>query len=234
MADLFEQYEREFLNKMTVIRERQMKLNEFMGEKRKIAVQETERQIDDAKQILHRMDQSLRNATKERQRRMENKMKGYQSDLNRVTKDLQFSNLSSGSGDSSNRNNNRFGRDRNYSDDNIQDSDIRSQMLVGNQQIEESEESLLNAHRIAIETENVGTAVLGELGDQGERLRRANENLSVIDDNMTRSRKILNAMTRRIATNKLILAFIILVLLLGNGLIIYFKWVGPLINKVKN
>jgi len=107
--------------------------------------------------------------------------------------------------------------------------DVRSQILVGTQTLDESSERLVNTHRIAVETETIGENVLGEMNTQKQTLERARDNLSTIDDNVTKGRRILSSMSRRIATNKLILAFIILILLAANGLVIYFKWVRTLV-----
>jgi hypothetical protein len=45
-----------------------------------------------------------------------------------------------------------------------------------------------------------------------------------IDDNLGRARGILRAMARRVMTNKLILAFIVLLLVFAIVLIAWLKW----------
>jgi len=228
--DLFEQYEREYIRSTNVIRERQNRLSELSGEKRKNAIYETERMIDDAKQLISNMEQALKSSTRERQRRNEPKIKGYEAELSRILRDLQSSASSSlgPAGPSSNR----FGRSDD--DDSIRNNqNYRLQMLEAHSTLENTNDRLVNANRIAVETQYIGEGVLTDLHTQRETLEKAQQNLYTIDDNMTRSRKILGAMSRRIATNKIILAFIILLLLIGNGLIIYFKWINPLVKGKK-
>jgi len=220
--DLFEQYEQEFTKKSTTIRERVIKLNEFSGERKKVATQETERQIEEANQILLHMEQCMRNATRERARRMETKIKNYTQDVSRLKRDLQSSSLLGSTSSPSLRN-------KTDAYDNTE-FDPRNQNLSGHQVLEESNDRLLNSHRIAIETEAIGGEVLGDLYVQRQQLEKARDGLGTIDDNMTRSRKILSSMTRRIATNKLILAFIIVALFAANCLIIYFKWIRKLVQ----
>eukprot|EP01114_Cavostelium_apophysatum_P008536 TRINITY_DN21084_c0_g1_i1.p1 TRINITY_DN21084_c0_g1~~TRINITY_DN21084_c0_g1_i1.p1 ORF type:complete len:243 (-),score=45.17 TRINITY_DN21084_c0_g1_i1:37-708(-) len=222
--DMFEQYEREFTHRSNTIRDRITNLGELNGEKKKAAIYETERQIDDARKIITHMESSKKNATTERQRRMDTKIRGYQAELNKMARDLQSMSLVGSS-----QNNRGFGGGGRYNDE-YGAADHRTQVLAGNRQLDESNERLLNAHRIANETENIGVDVLSELGVQRQALERARDNLGRIDDNVSKSRRILNAMTRRIATNKLILALIIILLLAANVLIIFFKWIKPLIH----
>jgi vesicle transport through interaction with t-SNAREs protein 1 len=49
--------------------------------------------------------------------------------------------------------------------------------------------------------------------------------LDEVDDHVRTSRTILTGMARRVATNKMILAFIILLLVAAIGSIIYLKWI---------
>lgn len=42
-------------------------------------------------------------------------------------------------------------------------------------------DSVARSTQIAIETENIGTSVLGELNTQGEKLRNANARVSIFD-----------------------------------------------------
>jgi len=188
-----------------------------------VATQETERLIEEANQILLHMEQCMRTATRERARRMETKIKNYTQDVNRLKRDLQSSSLLGSTSSPSLRNNKLDGYDNT-------EFDPRNQILSGQQVLEDSNERLLNSHRIAIETEAIGGEVLGDLYVQRQQLEKARDGLGTIDDNMTRSRKILSSMTRRIATNKLILAFIIVALFAANCLIIYFKWIRKLVQ----
>jgi len=227
--DLFDQYELEFTHKLASTRQRLNQLTSLSGERRKGAISDLERQVEELKEILSRMDKTTKNATKEQERRMQQKLRGFNADLTRVQRDLQHSSLVSTTA---------YGTPFSptgqlYDDYQVRESDHRGQLLDGTDKLNESSNRLQNANRLAVESETIGTNVLGELVGQRKQLEGVKGNLDHIDDNMTRSRKILSSMTRRIATNKLILAFIILILLAANGLIIYFKWLGPFIKKAQ-
>jgi vesicle transport through interaction with t-SNAREs protein 1 len=55
--------------------------------------------------------------------------------------------------------------------------DVRTQILVGTQTLDESSERLVNTHRIAVETETIGENVLGEMNTQKQTLERARDNV---------------------------------------------------------
>uniref|UniRef100_A0A673BYB2 Vesicle transport through interaction with t-SNAREs 1B n=1 Tax=Sphaeramia orbicularis TaxID=375764 RepID=A0A673BYB2_9TELE len=80
------------------------------------------------------------------------------------------------------------------------------------------------SQRIAAETENIGTDIIEELGEQREQLDRARNRLVNTGENLSRSRKILRAMSRRIVTNKLLLGVIILMELAILGAVVYLKF----------
>lgn len=53
----------------------------------------------------------------------------------------------------------------------------RRKILQINKSLQNAGDSINRSTQIAIETEQIGTSVLGELNDQGDRLRRVNENV---------------------------------------------------------
>lgn len=86
----------------------------------------------------------------------------------------------------------------------------REALLEGREALERTSQSLMRSERVAIETENIGTSVINELGQQRETLIRASDRLNDIDQSISQSRQILNFMKRGVLTNKLILVLIII------------------------
>lgn len=68
-------------------------------------------------------------------------------------------------------------------------------------------------------------SILQDLHGQRETLLNARDNLHGVDDNITKSRKILSTMARRAMQNKLIMAGVILLLFGSICLIFYFKFI---------
>eukprot|EP01125_Pyxidicula_operculata_P009632 TRINITY_DN3161_c1_g1_i1.p1 TRINITY_DN3161_c1_g1~~TRINITY_DN3161_c1_g1_i1.p1 ORF type:complete len:172 (-),score=38.58 TRINITY_DN3161_c1_g1_i1:111-626(-) len=109
------------------------------------------------------------------------------------------------------------------------ESDQRKRILVGNQVLDNTSKHLSQTVQLAAETEEIGMVTIGRLKSDREKMEAANEELDEMDDNITKARKIITTMGRRVITNNLILGFIILLLVGAIGAVVYFKWVGPII-----
>lgn len=71
--------------------------------------------------------------------------------------------------------------------------------------------------------QELGTQILGDLQRQRETIVHARDTLHGADDNITKARKILTNMSRRVLQNKIIMAGIIAFLILAIALIIWAK-----------
>lgn len=114
-----------------------------------------------------------------------------------------------------------------------QDSLMRDGMDVNRQRLEGVSDNLYRAHQMAAETHEIGVNALNDLQRQRAQLVTAQGGMNNIEEKTSAARRILGVMRRRVIGNKLILGFIIFVLLLGNALIIYFRW-GYKKNKNNN
>uniref|UniRef100_A0A8C3A9M3 Vesicle transport through interaction with t-SNAREs 1B n=1 Tax=Cyclopterus lumpus TaxID=8103 RepID=A0A8C3A9M3_CYCLU len=100
----------------------------------------------------------------------------------------------------------------------------RALLLHGTDSLNNATQSIERSQRIAAETDQIGTDIIEELGEQREQLDRTRNRLVDTGDNLSRSRKILRAMSRRLVTNKLLLAVIILMELAILGAVVYLKF----------
>lgn len=90
------------------------------------------------------------------------------------------------------------------------DDHSRRIVLEGRQALERTSASLARSNQIAIETENVGTEVISELGEQRESLLRSQRRLENANDDLSKSNAILRAMKRNVFYNKVTLMLIII------------------------
>eukprot|EP00057_Strongylocentrotus_purpuratus_P024443 XP_011678917.1 PREDICTED: vesicle transport through interaction with t-SNAREs homolog 1B [Strongylocentrotus purpuratus] len=100
----------------------------------------------------------------------------------------------------------------------------KNRVIGGIESLNRTSQSLDRTQRIAAETDEIGVGILDELDGQKEQLIRTRERVEDIDDNLSRSKRILNSMARRVITNKLILSGIILVELAILGVVIWWKF----------
>ncbi|KAH8349107.1 hypothetical protein KR084_006119 [Drosophila pseudotakahashii] len=76
--------------------------------------------------------------------------------------------------------------------------------------LQRTTDSIQRSNQIAIETENMGAEVLGELGEQRESLLRTTRRLEDADQDLSKSRVIIRKLGREVLYNKIILILIIL------------------------
>lgn len=104
------------------------------------------------------------------------------------------------------------------------EAEHRRTLLDSRATLERSASSVARSQRVAAETEQVGTEVIVELGEQRETLLRAKRRLSQTDQELTKTQKILRTMTRRVLTNKFILILIIILEIGILAAVVYLKF----------
>jgi vesicle transport through interaction with t-SNAREs protein 1 len=128
-----------------------------------------------------------------------------------------------------------FSGSRDYLNDSDEDieaiaTEQRSMLLRDQAVLDQTSDRLVRAQQLAHQNEEIGTAILEELGDQRETLKRAYEKVLDVNDNLASARRTLMGMSRRAITNKIILLCLIITLVGGIAVVIYLKWVRKLIN----
>lgn len=193
------------------------------GEERKKLVRVFDERQGEAEEVLQGMEEELRAAPPSFRNAMNTKLRIYHRDLGKLQRDMKIS--APGFGSSSRP---AEGSHHSiYSSQNQHSTSIQSQralLLQGTESLNNASQSIERSQRIAAETENIGTDIIEELGEQREQLDRARNRLVNTGENLSRSRKILRAMSRRIVTNKLLLGVIILMELAILGAVVYLKF----------
>ncbi|KAJ8973539.1 hypothetical protein NQ317_019290 [Molorchus minor] len=107
----------------------------------------------------------------------------------------------------------------------------RQVVLEGTAILERTGDSLVRANEIAIETENIGNEVLGELEEQREALLRTRDRLENANEQLNQTKSILRKMGRNVLYNKLILVSIIIIEILILICLSYLKFFRKKKNK---
>ncbi|KAL4630385.1 hypothetical protein GN956_G16160 [Arapaima gigas] len=192
------------------------------GEERKRLVREFDEKLGEAEEMLQGMDKELLVAPPSFRNAMASKLRLYRRDLGKLQRDVKSSDPSVGisgrPGD---------GTYNLYASQNEQSTQAQSQralLLEGTESLHRATQSIERSQRIAVETEHIGTDIIEELGEQREQLDRTRDRLVHTGENLSRSRRILRSMSRRIVTNKLLLSVIILMELAILGAVVYLKF----------
>ncbi|KAF9947423.1 hypothetical protein BGZ70_002690, partial [Mortierella alpina] len=92
--------------------------------------------------------------------------------------------------------------------------DQRTRLLYGTDRLAQSSRRLQDSHKIALETEALAAGVLSDLRGQREQIIYSRNTLQEADSSIDKASRTLKGMARRMATNKLIIAAVIALLVL--------------------
>ncbi|KAI5854004.1 t-SNARE [Tricharina praecox] len=216
-TDLFTSYESDFKLLFTDISQRLHDLPTLTGESRKASIRSTERSIDEADEIIGQMSLEINNIPSASKTKPRGRLRNYTSDLDsargQLVKLAQSADRDALLG--------VRGAQMGASDQTMQQ---RQQLLGGTQSLERSSARLRDSERIAIETEQIGAGILGDLSTQRESIVRTHDTLNDSERYLDRSIKTLRGMARRMATNRMITIAIITVLVLLIFAVIFSKF----------
>lgn len=99
----------------------------------------------------------------------------------------------------------------------------RETLRESNQALIRTGESIMRSEQAALEAEAIGTGVISELGVQRESLVRARDRLVETDLHVSRSRRMIQSIRRRVFYNKLFLIVIIFIESVTLSVLIYLK-----------
>lgn len=184
------------------------------GEQKKNAVRQAEKKIEEANFILQEMENEAKAAPVQYRTQMLSRLRTYRRNIDQLTKDLKKKSAV-GFYQADN-----YGFDR---EDRLE-AGQRARLMQGTHSLNRANESIARSHQIAIETEEIGTETLVELGRQREVLTRTKDRLHDTDSNLGRSRTILKKMAMRVMTDKMILIVIVLIELGILAGVVYWKF----------
>ncbi|XP_037652471.1 vesicle transport through interaction with t-SNAREs homolog 1B [Sebastes umbrosus] len=193
------------------------------GEERKRLVRSFDERQGEAEEVLQGMEEELRSAPSSYRNTMSTKLRMYRRDMGKLQRDVKNSAPAFGSSSHTVEGSHQGI----YSSQNQQSTNQQSQralLLQGTDSLNNATMSIERSQRIAAETDQIGTDIIEELGEQREQLDRTRNRLANTGENLSRSRKILRAMSRRLMTNKLLLGVIILMELAILGAVVYLKF----------
>uniref|UniRef100_A0A803JI61 Vesicle transport through interaction with t-SNAREs 1B n=1 Tax=Xenopus tropicalis TaxID=8364 RepID=A0A803JI61_XENTR len=187
----------------------------FAEEKKKLLREFSEKQKE-ANEMLSEMEYELKSAPPTFRHQAAGQLRAYKRDLVKLQMEANYNALEVSTKER-----------ETYSVENEHSTRLESQralLLQGTESLNRATDSIARSHRIAAETDAIGTDIIEELGEQREKLERTKGRLVGTSENLSKSRKILRSMSRKIVTNKLLLSIIIILELAILGGLIYYKF----------
>ncbi|KAG0164925.1 hypothetical protein DFQ30_009187 [Apophysomyces sp. BC1015] len=221
-SELFTSYEQEFQTLAASIKSKiEQNVPHQTGEERKATIRAIEREIDEADEIIGQMELEIVNIPTPSRTRLQAKMRLHKSECETLKRDLRRATAVVPK--SADRDELFGGMDDYHGDLDASTMDQRQRLLTGTERLGESSRRLEDSHRLALETEGIGINILSTLKGQRETMTRARDTLSEADSYIDKASRTLKGMARRMATNKMITAAIILILIALIVLVIYSK-----------
>ncbi|KAG0251452.1 hypothetical protein BG011_007606 [Mortierella polycephala] len=219
-SELFESYEQDYEAIKVSVHERLNASGSQTGEIKKQTMRAIDREIDEANELLQQMEMELLNLPQGSRTRLQTRLRGYKADLDRLKQ--TFKRAQSTSRSTSDRDE-LLGGASGGLDLDAASMDQRTRLLNGTDRLAESSRRLQDSHKIALETESLGAGILTDLRGQREQIIHSRNTLLEADSNIDKASRTLKGMARRMATNKLITASIIAVLVFLILFVLYSK-----------
>ncbi|XP_054773294.2 vesicle transport through interaction with t-SNAREs homolog 1A-like isoform X1 [Lytechinus pictus] len=214
MAAAMEEFEHQFAAVSAEITSKINKIPILSGNDKKQLAGSAEKQVDEAHELLEQMNIEIRNIPSAERQKFTTRLKSYQTELNRLEKDLRRSKVASRDDGA---------REELLGMDDYRNSeDQKTRLLDNTERLERTSRKLDAGYKMTIETEQLGQDIMDNLHKDREKIDRSRNRLRDMDSNVGQSSRVLSAMMRRILQNRLIMLFLGLVILSVIILAIYF------------
>ncbi|KAI8470243.1 MAG: Qb-SNARE, VTI1-family [Monoraphidium minutum] len=214
---LFHQYEQDYCNKSTDISRKISALTGVTLDVRRGKATEIEADMREADSVIKRMDMEARSLPADKARPLAGKVKEYKADLASLREQLKQAAATAGASDAARA---ELGLGGDYYSTS---AGQRDRMLQSTERLQKTSDRLQLGKQQLAETEELGVNILGDLARQRETILHARDTLHTADDNISKARRLLSTMSKRVVANKIIMFGISAFLLLGIILIIYYR-----------
>ncbi|KAK7354140.1 hypothetical protein VNO80_19598 [Phaseolus coccineus] len=218
MSEVFDGYERQYCELSANLSRQCTAASALDGEQKKQKLSDIKAGLDDADTLIRKMDLEARSLQPSMKATLLAKLREYKTDLNNLktevkrvtTTNVSFAArddlLESGSADTLAVSNDQKGR-----------------LLMSTERLNQSSDRIKDSRKTMLETEELGVSILQDLHQQRQSLLHAHKTLHGVDDNISKSKKILSAMSRRMSRNKWIVGSLLTAMVLAIIIILYFK-----------
>ncbi|KAI3462916.1 hypothetical protein Pfo_019579 [Paulownia fortunei] len=218
MSAIFEGYEKQYCELSANLSKKCSSASLLDGEQKKQKISEVKAGLNEAEALIRKMDLEARGLQPNIKAVLLAKLREYKSDLNNLksaVKRIALTNL------------NQAARDElleaGMADTLAVSANQRDRLFMSTERLNNSSNRIRESRKVMLETEDLGVSLLQDLHQQRQSLLHANNTLHGVDDNISRSRRIITNMSRRMNRNKWMIGAIITVLVIAIAVILYFK-----------
>ncbi|XP_029312977.1 vesicle transport through interaction with t-SNAREs homolog 1A isoform X3 [Cottoperca gobio] len=194
MSSDFEAYELDFGTITAEVTNKIGRIPKLSGEEKTQLVLNVDKQLEEVRELLEQMDLEAREIPIQSRAMYNSRLKSYKQEIEKLEKDFKRSRIAY----SDEVRNELLGDEASSSENQlIKLREERAHLLDNTEKLERSSRRLEAGYQIAVETEQVGQEILGNLHSDREKIQRARERLRETDANLGKSSRILTGMLRR-------------------------------------
>ncbi|CAH1977997.1 unnamed protein product [Acanthoscelides obtectus] len=200
MVSLFENYEQQYSVLTADITSQVGLLTASATRDRRQLISKIEKHVEEAQELLEQMELEVREVEPSKRQRCRTKLDCYRAELKRLTLDyIKARSVKQGV---------LYDSAEELNDVRIS-SDQKQGLLENSESLERSNNKLEQGYRVIIETQEIGSQVLKNLGEQRETIQRSRNRLREADEDLGRSGRLMNSMIIRSLQQKVILIAVI-------------------------
>ncbi|KYQ47542.1 Vesicle transport through interaction with t-SNAREs like protein 1A [Trachymyrmex zeteki] len=215
MASLVDNYEQQYAVLTADITAKIGRIRIQSGGEKRAFVQDVDRQIEEAQELLEQMELEVRGMNGTARDRLRGRVESHRAELKRLTQEFQTAKKPK-------EDVTEITVEESW--DNNVTEDQRKRLLDASERIERSGRTLQNGYRMALESEEIGSQVLKELHEQRETIQRSRGRLRETDAELGRGSRLLSGMIFRSLQQRIILAGVALVLIIVVCIVIYYSF----------
>ncbi|XP_062548217.1 vesicle transport through interaction with t-SNAREs homolog 1A [Armigeres subalbatus] len=214
--DLIHDYEQQYAVLTAEITAQIGRLASSSGGERNKLISDIDRQLEESQELLEQIGLEIRDVPQANRPGYTSRLNCYQAEWKRLQQ--EFSNAKT------DRPKGAAGYDSvdEFDEIGIQE-DQKRRLLDNSERLERTGNYLRDSYRVVLETEQIGSQVLQDLGEQRETIQRARGRLRETDAELGRSSRLLNSMMARALREKIVLVAVAVAIFLVLFLSIYFS-----------
>ncbi|KOM40291.1 hypothetical protein LR48_Vigan04g048900 [Vigna angularis] len=218
MSQVFDGYERQYCELSANLSRQCTGASSLDGEQKKQKISDIKAGLDDAETLIRKMDLEARSLQPSMKTTLLAKLREYKTDLTNLkteVKRVTTSNVSFAARDDL--------LESGSADTLAVSNDQKGRLLMSTERLNQSSDRIKDSRKTMLETEELGVSILQDLHLQRQSLLHAHKTLNGVDDNISKSKKILSAMSRRMSRNRWIVGSLLTAMVVAVIIILYFS-----------
>lgn len=205
MSDMFKSYERDFSKHLAAANKKVSVLSTNPSE---LLIIEAKEDLLQAERCLKQMENELTTLSPTLAAQYQSRLKRHHENINTLKQSLTQQ---------------QFLQNRAALAPHQPGTDKRDKVIAANEVLKFSGDALERAIKAGVESEQIGNDTMNDLFRQRKQLQDINEKVHDVGTNMNKANKVISTMDRRRLCIKLLMYFIILLLIIAIGVVLYIK-----------